>query len=69
MTHITHQSQRDENAAIHNCPHRNVPVWVIVDDGWGEPYEDLKYENQCGPSTTLSIAQDRCNRCGKTFTY
>lgn len=69
MTHITKQSERDENAAINNCQYSSVPVWRIVDDGWNEPYEEWAYENQCGNTRRVSVAKDQCLRCGKTFTY
>jgi hypothetical protein len=70
MSHITCQAERDENAAINACPHRAVSVWHDVYDDWtGETHSECFQENQCGEWATISVAKDRCKRCGKTFTY
>jgi hypothetical protein len=70
MSHITCQSERDENAAIHACPYANVQKrqWVeheIYEGGFYEYY----IENECGETKYLGAAKDQCIRCGKIFTY
>lgn len=70
MSHITKQSERDENQEIWNCPYRAVGRYVSVYNDWtGETDEEWRYENECGDVEHISIAKDRCKRCGKTFTY
>lgn len=70
MSHITCQSERDENEEIRNCQFRAVKVWKTwIDDWTGEQESDWIEENQCGDSETISVAKDRCTRCGKIFTY
>lgn len=70
MSHITKQSERDENEAIHNCRFANVELshWVENEVYGGERLEHYT-ENQCGPTETISFAKDKCLLCGKVFTY
>lgn len=70
MTHITKQSERDENKAIRECRYANVYRTKVVQNDWtGEDEFIEEIENQCGPSKYISAAKDQCIRCGKTFTY
>lgn len=70
MGHITQQSERDENQAIWDCPYRDVPITYQVLNDWTGEYEDAYgTESQCGEMITLSVAKDKCVRCGKIFTY
>lgn len=71
MSHITKQSERDENSAIWNCPYREVPVYVKIEDCYytGEEQWEWQTQNQCGPSEYIGTAKDRCVRCNKVFTY
>lgn len=70
MGHITQQSERDENQAIWDCQYRGIPVIRTIFNDWTGEFEDVYgTENQCGEMKTLSIAKDKCLRCGKIFTY
>lgn len=71
MTHITCQAERDDNAKVQNCPYAAVKLVRYVEDPWGEgePYREEYTENQCGPSTYISAAKDKCKRCGLVCTY
>lgn len=70
MSHITCQSERDENAQIWDCPHRSVEVLGSFEHPiTGEVCQEWYTENQCGPTERVSVAKDKCTRCGKVFTY
>lgn len=70
MSHITMQSERDENNSIWNCPHREVLVYAETQGYDGDDNEwKWQTENQCGPTEYISAAKDRCIRCKKVFTY
>lgn len=73
MSHITHQSQRDENRALNECFAQRKTEWreVVYDEftgatEWQEV--DLGPRNGCNVEH-LSAAQDICTKCGKKFTY
>jgi hypothetical protein len=70
MSHITQQSERDENQAIDNCPYRSVYEYVDVYNDWtGETEQEWKQVSKCGDMQRVSLAKDKCTRCGKVFTY
>lgn len=70
MSHITCDAEREENKAMWACPYRAVPVYVDVYNDWTGEYEsEWKEENQCGDMQRISVAKDKCIRCGKIFTY
>jgi hypothetical protein len=70
MSHITHQFQRDENNAIDNCQFRRVRRMEEQYNDWTGEMEPVEViVSECGPWTTLSYAQDRCERCRKVVTY
>lgn len=71
MSHVENQSQRDVNKEISECMERNkCGDWVesYVDHDGEQQYE-WEESYTCGPSVTLSAAQDKCPQCGKVFTY
>lgn len=70
MSHITCDAEREENKAIWACPYRSVSVYVEEYNDWtGEMEYNWKTENQCGDVEYISVAKDKCKRCGKVFTY
>lgn len=70
MSHITCQKERDENQAIWDCPDRKVGRWTMVYNEYtGESEEEWVTESKCDVSERVSVAKDRCKRCGKIFTY
>jgi hypothetical protein len=70
MSHITCQSERDENAEILACPFRDVYGSELVEHKFtGEIYEEERRTNECGKSERIATGKERCLRCGKTFTY
>lgn len=72
MSHVRSDQQRNDNAAIRACMERNragrdVEIGRDFDDNPVYRWDAGNYT--CGPSETLSPAQDRCPQCGKVFTY
>jgi len=73
MSHVTNDKQREENKAIYSCSKRGVrQEWITTTcDFTGEPISEWREVsfNNCGPMEKLSVAQDKCIQCKKTFTY